>query len=98
MLAAGGDDRTVKIFDKRESKIVQTYDDIHIGNIFLFNKSFLTSNCYYIDEINCVRWSPSGDMLVSSSGDKTVALLDFKTGKKLYTGKTTDNRKFTLFD
>ena len=33
MLALGGDDRNVKIFDKRESKIVQTFDDIHQGNI-----------------------------------------------------------------
>ena len=48
MLAAGGDDKNVKIFDKRESKIVQTYDDIHIGNIFLFNKIVLTSTCYFI--------------------------------------------------
>mgnify|MGYP003879810731 FL=1 len=45
-----------------------------------------------------MRWSPSGDMLASSSVDKTVALLDFKTGKKLYTGKTPYNCKFTLFD
>ena len=98
MLAVGGQDKNVKIFDKRESKIVQTFDGIHTRNIFLFNKSFLTSNCYYIGEINCVRWSPSGDMLASSSDDKTVALLDFKTGKRLYTGKTPDDSKFTLFD
>ena len=38
MLAAGGCDKNVKIFDKRESKIVQTFDNIHTGNIFiLFN-------------------------------------------------------------
>ena len=98
MLAVGGQDKNVKIFDKRESKIVHTFDDIHTRNIFLFNKSFLTSNCYYIGGIYCVRWSPSGDMLASSSDDTTVALLDFKTGKRLYTGKTPDNSKFTLFD
>ena len=98
MLAAGGEDKNVKIFDKRKSQVVQTFHGIHTRNIFLFNKSFLASNCYYIDDINCVRWSPSGDMLASSSYDKTVALLDFKTGKKLYTGKTPDNSKFTLFD
>ena len=34
MLAAGGSDKNVRIFDKRESKIVQTFDDIHEGNIF----------------------------------------------------------------
>ena len=98
MLATGGEDKNVKIFDKRKSQIVQTFDGIHTGTIFLFNKSFLTSNCYYIDAISCVRWSPSGDMLASSSDDKTVALLDFKTEKKLYTGKTADDSKFTLFD
>ena len=36
LLAAGGHDTTIKIFDKRESKIVQTFDSIHTSNIFLF--------------------------------------------------------------
>ena len=98
LLAASGSDENVKIVDKRESKIVQTFAGNHKSNVFLFNKSFLTSNCYYIGTIYCVRWSPSGDMLASSSSDKTVVLSDFKTGKKLYTGKTPDNSKFTLSD
>ena len=34
MLATGGKDENVKIFDKREYKIVQTFDGIHPGNIF----------------------------------------------------------------
>ena len=38
--------------------------------------------------INCVRWSPDGGMLASASVDKTVKMLDFKTGKTLYTGFT----------
>ena len=33
-------------------------------------------------------------MLASASEDQSVALLDFKTGKKLYTGKTSDNSNF----
>ena len=37
-------------------------------------------------------------MLASSSDDKTVALLDFKTGKKLYTGKNSDRSKFSPLD
>ena len=98
MLVSGGWDKNVKIFDKRGSRVVQTFHGIHTSNIFLFNKSFMTSNCYYIDHINCVRWSPSGDMLASTSDDRTVALLDFKTGKKLYTGQTSDLSKFSLFD
>ena len=44
------------------------------------------SNSCYLDNINCVRWNPSGDMLASASCDTTIALLDFKTGKTLYTG------------
>ena len=95
MLASGGFDGKVKIFDKRQSKIVQTFDDIRKSNIFLFNnKSFLITNCSYTDSIDCVRWSPNGDMLASASGDTTVALLDFRTGKK--PGKTSDWSKFAL--
>ena len=63
-----------------------------------FNKSLLTSNCYLIGSVRCIRWSPSGDMIASTSRDQTVALLDLKTGKKLFTGKTSDGSKFSLFD
>ncbi len=31
LLASGGQDKAIKIFDKRESKIVETFDDIHSG-------------------------------------------------------------------
>ena len=58
----------------------------------------MTSGCYYIGHINCVRWSPSGDMIASASADTAVTLLDVKTGKKLYTGNTSDESKFSLFD
>ena len=33
LLASGGDDVDIKIFDKRESKIVKTIDDIHFSKI-----------------------------------------------------------------
>lgn len=33
-------------------------------------------------------------MLASASMDQTVALMDFKTGKKPYTGKTSDDSNF----
>ena len=45
-----------------------------------------------------MRWSPNGDMLASASTDATVQLLDFKAGKKLYTGRTSRRGKFLLFD
>ncbi len=46
-----------------------------------------------LDYINCVRWNPSGDMIASASADQTAKLLDFKTGKVLHTGTTSDGGK-----
>ena len=43
-----------------------------------------------------MRWSPSGDKLASASDDKTVKLLDFKTGKVLYAGNTSDGSKVSI--
>ena len=43
-----------------------------------------------------MRWSPSGDKLTSASEDQTVKLLDFKTGKLLYTGNTPDESKLSI--
>ena len=37
-------------------------------------------------------------MIASASADTAVTLLDVKTGKKLYTGNTADESKFSLFD
>ncbi len=31
LLASGGGDKVIKIFDKRESKIVKTFEGIHSG-------------------------------------------------------------------
>ena len=36
LLASGGEDNNVKIFDKRESKIVRTFDGIHTGSILFY--------------------------------------------------------------
>lgn len=54
-------------------------------------------NYYLLGAINCVRWSPSGDMLATASNDQTVKILDFKTGKELYTETTMDRSKFWLW-
>ena len=54
------------------------------------------------DQINCVRWSPNGDMIAIAStnfdSDENVALLDFKTGKTLYTGEASDCGNLLLLD
>ncbi len=115
LLASCGTDRIIRIFDKRESKIVKTFEDIHSGKEFnsillLFRYwgfvcCLVWSNFPFthlvliidlkiiVETIFCVRWSQNGDMIASSSSDKTAKLLDFKTGKVLYTGTTSDESK-----
>lgn len=56
----------------------------------------MTFNYYFQGPINCVRWSPRSDMLASAAGD-VIAVLDFMTGKQLYTGKTLDGSNFHCF-
>lgn len=43
-----------------------------------------------------MRWNPNGDLLAAVSEDKWVKLLDFKTGKVLYSQLTTDFSKWSL--
>lgn len=99
----------IKIIDKREAKIIKTFDAIHKGKILLcflirliliFSLIFFFScsicNRFWLDLINCVRWDPSGDLLSSASFDRTTKVLDFKTGKILYSGISPDESKFIL--
>lgn len=43
---------------------------------------------YGKDWIMNVRWSPSGDSLVTASRDCTVKVVDFRSGKVLFEGET----------
>ena len=54
-------------------------------NIIKFNN--------FRESIFCVRWSPNGDMLASASADKTAKVVDFKTGKVIFSGTTPDSSK-----
>ena len=49
-----------------------------------------------LDYIKCVRWSPSGDMLATASCDKSAKVIEFKTGKVLHSGTTSDESKLFL--
>lgn len=40
LLASGGTDCKIKIYDRRESKIVRIFDGIHSGNIFISRYRF----------------------------------------------------------
>ena len=41
VLTSGGEDQRIKIFDKRVSKIIKTFDDVHSGNnLDLFKQRF----------------------------------------------------------
>lgn len=91
LLAACGY-RDIQIFDKRVSKIVKTFDDVHASKILLLNFDFLEFT-HLLGDIYCVRWDPSGSLLASASSDQRARVVDFKTGKVLLTGTTSDGSK-----
>lgn len=49
-----------------------------------------------IGSISCVRWNPTGQMLVSASDDKTVKLWDLTKGQPFYIAKTPDGSKLLI--
>ena len=49
-----------------------------------------------LDFVYCVKWNPAGVMLASASGDETVKLLDFKAGKVILTGHSSDKSEKEL--
>ena len=101
-LVSGGGDYNVKVFDKRESKIVKNFDDVHSCTDSKFNYSTIRLlsnhlNFSFIVMIFCVRWSPNGDMIASASGDGTVKVLDFGTGKVIHTETILDEGELFSF-
>lgn len=119
MLVAGGQDRSIKIYDRREAKMVRIFDKIHTGKkavnfiiqlaqytkdsknfslfiLFLNQKMPIQHLLTTLGEINCVRWNSQGDKVASASSDQTVQLIDFKTGKAVLAGTTTDESQFAF--
>ena len=72
LLASGGDDGQIRIYDKRNSQIVRTFGDVHICKRIQHPPNVFTK--YYFEilvPVNCVQWSPRGDKLASSCIDGT---------------------------
>lgn len=53
--------------------------------------SLIHSHTYYLDAVVCVKWSPNGTMIATTSDDSKAKLLDFKAGKVLFTGSSRGN-------
>lgn len=94
-MAAVGSDWNIKLYDRREGKVVHNYCVLHEG---LPDSSVLLIWKHFLDCVNCVRWDPHGNMIGTASDDKTVTLLDFKSGKVIYSGNTIDGSIFLFFN
>ena len=100
MLATGGDDKNIKIYDRRESRIIKASDEIHSGkqyqavcdtsSFFLYQLFSYFYNLKNLEWINCVRWNASGDLVASVSSDGSVAMWEFSTAKLIYTESNLD--------
>lgn len=92
LLASGGEDKNIKIFDRCESSIVKISTELHSSRPITFN--FVKLCLSNIEEINCVRWHSSGTLLATASADSTAKVLDIKTEDVVYTGTTSDQSNF----
>lgn len=95
LLAADGIDRKIKVYDKRVSTIIKRFE-VHSGIEYSFEKMLIKQFDMRLDVVCSVRWDARGSMLASSSFDKTVKLLDFGTGKIMYTEDAPLNSKLNL--
>ena len=66
---------------------------VNILNIYVAHRIVLLDFAHTKEQINCVRWDPKGERLVSASDDKTVNIINFASGKVYYTSKTCDGGK-----
>ena len=47
--------------------------------------------------MGCVRWSPNGDMIATASEDNSAKVIDFKTGKVIYSETAADRSNSCYF-
>lgn len=93
-LVASVGDENIKIYDRRVFDLVKTFENVHSGSSF--NQMIymgLLIQVTTLGNINCVRWDQNGYMLATASNDKTMRIIDFTSGKILYSGNTQDESK-----
>ena len=87
LLASCGESATVKVYDRRVSKVVKTIEDGRPSGTYIISPIFIL---YYIGWLYCVRWDWTGEMLAVASEDQTAKVIDFGSGKSLFTDTTKD--------
>ena len=94
LLASCGGDQDVKIYD-RVLNFVRKFEKLHQIKYYRFDSRELNFclSIAYLDDVDCVRWSPRAVMIDTTSHDKTVKVVDFRTEKVLYSETTTKEGK-----
>lgn len=80
---------TIVIIDRRGGEIVAEFD-VHEGMMHSLWKKVITSLVeYFLDHINCVKWSLGGDLLGTAASDRKVKakVIDFGTGDVIFKAK-----------
>jgi WD40 repeat protein len=80
--SSAGFDKTVHIWNAKTNSTLLHYDSSY-GLIPNFS-------------VSSVAWSPQGDRIVSTCGDKTIRLWDATTGKHVKTFKTRSEWVYTI--
>lgn len=47
-----------------------------------------------IDAVQCVKWSPKGDMFAFGTSNGVVTVIDFVSGQEVFVDDTSDGSKF----
>lgn len=94
LLAGGGYDQIVKIYDTRAGKIIKNIDGLHEGNSLVDDSEEKLLCEITAGPITCVRWNSAGKLIATASWDGTVKIIDFANPNQvLYSGETTELSK-----
>ena len=98
LLVSGGTDCDIKIYDRRESKIVKIFAGIHSGKICLDTNNIIHLTLQYIRLDQMRSMEAEWDMLATASHDKSAEVIESKTRKVIHSRITPDGRKTILIE